>query len=73
MARTTHVLDENDVVLIDAVESLDLQADGPPDLGLELAQSGGFLVQEAIHDAVVRVLWKRTRRRPMVIPLLTEL
>ncbi|TMC08894.1 MAG: ribonuclease J [Chloroflexi bacterium] len=31
------------------------------------------LLQEAIHDAVVRVLWKRTRRRPMVIPLLTEL
>jgi ribonuclease J len=31
------------------------------------------LLQEAIHDAVQRVLWKRTRRRPMVIPLLTEL
>jgi ribonuclease J len=31
------------------------------------------ILQEAIHDAVVRVLWKRTRRRPMVIPLLTEL
>jgi ribonuclease J len=31
------------------------------------------LLQEAIHDAVLRVLWKRTRRRPMVIPLLTEL
>jgi ribonuclease J len=31
------------------------------------------LLQEAIHDAVVRVVWKRTRRRPMVIPLLTEL
>ncbi|HSR22402.1 MAG TPA: ribonuclease J, partial [Candidatus Eisenbacteria bacterium] len=30
------------------------------------------LLQEAIHDAVQRVLWKRTRRRPMVIPLLTE-
>jgi ribonuclease J len=31
------------------------------------------LMQEAIHDAVSRVLWRRTRRRPMVIPLLTEL
>jgi ribonuclease J len=31
------------------------------------------LLQEAIHDAVSRVLWRRTRRRPMVIPLLTEL
>jgi ribonuclease J len=31
------------------------------------------LLQEAIHDAVSRVLWRRTRRRPMVIPVLTEL
>jgi ribonuclease J len=31
------------------------------------------LLQEAIHDAVQRVVWKRTRRRPMVIPLITEL
>jgi ribonuclease J len=31
------------------------------------------LRQEAIHDAVSRLLWTRTRRRPMVIPLLTEL
>src|SRR5207248_4354462 len=31
------------------------------------------ILQEAIHDAVSRLLWKRTGRRPMVIPLLTEL
>jgi ribonuclease J len=31
------------------------------------------LLQESIHDAVSRLLWKRTRRRPMVIPLVTEL
>ncbi|HKA10493.1 MAG TPA: ribonuclease J [Candidatus Dormibacteraeota bacterium] len=31
------------------------------------------LLQEAMHDALSRLLWKRTRRRPMVIPLLTEL
>jgi ribonuclease J len=31
------------------------------------------VLQEAIHDAVSRLLWKRTHRRPMVIPLLTEL
>jgi ribonuclease J len=31
------------------------------------------LLQEAIHDAVARVLWKRTHRKPMIIPLLTEL
>jgi mRNA degradation ribonuclease J1/J2 len=31
------------------------------------------LLQESIHDALSRLLWKRTRRRPMVIPLLTEL
>ena len=31
------------------------------------------LLQESIHDALSRLFWKRTRRRPMVIPLLTEL
>jgi ribonuclease J len=31
------------------------------------------LLQESIHDSVSRLLWKRTRRRPMVIPLITEL
>ena len=31
------------------------------------------MLQEAVHDALSRLLWKRTRRRPMVIPLLTEL
>src|SRR5215469_3436511 len=46
-------LDENDVILIDAIEGLDLQADRPPHLGLELAQGGGFLVQEAIHDVLM--------------------
>ena len=31
------------------------------------------LLQEAMHDSLSRLLWKRTRRRPVVIPLLTEL
>jgi ribonuclease J len=31
------------------------------------------LLQESIHDSVSRFLWRRTRRRPMVIPLVTEL
>jgi len=31
------------------------------------------LLQEAMHDALSRLLWKRTRRRPMILPLLTEL
>jgi ribonuclease J len=31
------------------------------------------LLQEAVHAALSRLIWKRTRRRPMVIPLLTEL
>ena len=31
------------------------------------------LLQAAVHDALSRLLWRRTRRRPMVIPLLTEL
>src|SRR5215469_3527417 len=31
------------------------------------------LLQESMHDALSRLLWKRTRRRPMILPLLTEL
>jgi ribonuclease J len=31
------------------------------------------LLQESIHDSLSRLLWRRTRRRPMVIPLVTEL
>jgi ribonuclease J len=31
------------------------------------------ILQEAIHDSVSRLLWRRTHRRPMVIPLVTEL
>jgi ribonuclease J len=31
------------------------------------------LLQESIRQAVSGLLWKRTRRRPMVIPLVTEL
>ena len=30
-------------------------------------------LQEAIHDAVSRVVWKQTRRHPMVIPVITEI
>ena len=31
------------------------------------------ILREAIHDAVSRVIWRRTKRRPMVIPVITEL
>ena len=31
------------------------------------------LLQEAIHDAVSRAIYKQTRRRPMVIPVVTEI
>jgi len=31
------------------------------------------LLQEAIHDAVSRTVWRQTRRRPMVIPVVTEI
>jgi ribonuclease J len=31
------------------------------------------IVQEAIHDAVSRLVWKRTGRRPMVVPVVTEI
>jgi ribonuclease J len=30
------------------------------------------LVRETAHDAVQRVIWRRTKRQPMVIPVLTE-
>jgi ribonuclease J len=31
------------------------------------------LLREAIHDAVSRTIYKQTRRRPMVIPVITEI
>jgi ribonuclease J len=31
------------------------------------------LLQEAIHDAVSKTVYKQTRRRPMVIPVITEI
>jgi len=31
------------------------------------------LLQEALHDAVQKTVYKRTRRRPMVIPVVTEI
>jgi ribonuclease J len=30
-------------------------------------------LKEAIHDAVSRMVYKQTRRRPMVIPVITEI
>jgi ribonuclease J len=31
------------------------------------------LLQEAVHDAVSKTVYKQTRRRPMVIPVVTEI
>ncbi|MFI5091791.1 MAG: hypothetical protein ACHP7P_17280, partial [Terriglobales bacterium] len=31
------------------------------------------LLQEMIHDAVSKTVYKQTRRRPMVIPVVTEI
>jgi ribonuclease J len=31
------------------------------------------LLKEAIHDAVAKTVWRQTRRRPMVIPVITEI
>jgi ribonuclease J len=31
------------------------------------------LLQEAIHDAVSKTVFKQTRRRPMVIPVVSEI
>jgi len=39
-----------------------------------LADSRDFnILQEAIHDAVSKTVWRQTRRRPMVIPVVTEI
>jgi len=47
-----------------ALESIRRLVDSHPELSL---------VQEAIHDAVSRTVYKQTRRRPMVIPVITEI
>ena len=47
-----------------ALESIERFADSHPELSL---------LQEAIHDAVSQTVYKRTRRRPMVIPVVTEI
>ncbi len=47
-----------------AVQSIKRFAETRPDLNL---------LQEAIHDAVQRTVYKQTRRRPMVIPVVTEI
>ncbi len=31
------------------------------------------ILQEAMHDAVSKTVWRQTRRRPMVIPVVTEI
>ena len=47
-----------------AIESIERLSSGRPDLKM---------LQEAIHDAISRTIHKRIRRRPMVIPVITEL
>jgi ribonuclease J len=46
------------------LESMRRFADSRPELSL---------VHQAIHDAVSRTVYKQTRRRPMVIPVVTEI
>jgi mRNA degradation ribonuclease J1/J2 len=31
------------------------------------------MLQEVVHDAVSQTVYKQTRRRPMVIPVITEI
>jgi ribonuclease J len=47
-----------------ALASIARLADTHPDLNL---------LQEAVHDAVSKTVYKQTRRRPMVIPVVTEI
>jgi ribonuclease J len=48
----------------EALDSIRRLADTRPDLSL---------LQETIHDAVSRTVYRQTRRRPMVIPVITEI
>jgi ribonuclease J len=47
-----------------ALESIARFADSHPEISL---------LQGAIHDAVSKTVYKQTRRRPMVIPVITEI
>lgn len=47
-----------------AMEVIDRLADSHADVNI---------LQEAIHDAVSKTVWRQTRRRPMVIPVVTEI
>ena len=47
-----------------ALDSIKKFADSHPELAL---------LQETIHDAVSKTVYKQTRRRPMVIPVITEI
>src|SRR5437899_9222202 len=48
----------------DVLDSIRRFAPSPPHLSL---------LQEAIHDAVSKTVYRQTRRRPMVIPVITEI
>jgi ribonuclease J len=48
----------------EVLESIGRLAETRPDL---------TLLQEAIHDAVSKTVYRQTRRRPMVIPVITEI
>jgi ribonuclease J len=48
----------------EVLESIDRLAETRPELAL---------LQETIHDAVSKTIYRRTRRRPMVIPVITEI
>src|SRR5271169_6387082 len=52
-SQPLRALDEYDVVLIDAVECLDLQADRASYLCLEFAEGGRFLIEQAIDDVLM--------------------
>lgn len=47
-----------------ALESIHAHADSHPELSI---------LQEAVHDAVSKTVYHQTRRRPMVIPVITEI
>ncbi len=47
-----------------ALGGVERASGGPPDLSL---------LKEAVHDSVSKLVYRRTKRRPMVIPVITEI
>jgi len=61
---------------IDSASEAQLMEEAREEVAAAVARAGRrpdrSLLQGAVHDAVSQLLWRRTGRRPMVVPLVTE-